>query len=146
MTKLHALFLIASLAPLACQESVGPTGPAGPVAGPVAAIATCPCWEGGTLATAFPAAHFYLDQGGTAALTRFDHANGQQIQALVTLSAEGGGSCQLASFGAGGIVEALAGAEGLSPEQCAVCAGLLRAPAATFGLVAAVPEDGSAAP
>lgn len=144
MKKLGSL--LALFAALACQETQGPAGPELPAPGPAAAVATCPCWEGGTLATAFPAAHFYLDQGGTSALTRFDHPSGHQIQALVTASAEGAGSCQLATFGAGGIVEALAGVDGLSPEQCAACTALLRAPAVTFGLVAATSEAGSVEP
>jgi len=135
---------LAVCAALACQEAHGPLAPEGPVPGPAAAVAACPCWEGGTLAVAFPAAHFYLADGGNAALTRFDHANGQQIQALVRFDGDGGGACELASYGAGGIVEALASAEGLTGEQCAACAALLEGPAVAFGFVPAAPEGESA--
>ncbi len=132
----------------ACQRSEGPAGPEAVARGPASELAACPCWDGGMVAVAFPAAHFYLDQGDMAALTRFDNANAQQIQALVRLAvgAAASGSCELATYGAGGIVESLMSADGLTGEQCATCAALLRGPAVTFGLVAAAPEGGSVEP
>jgi hypothetical protein len=144
---MYAVVALAALAAIACQNAVGPVTPTGPEesgpveSGPVASVATCPCWDAATIGTVFPAVHYFQDVGGTAALTRFDLVNAQQIQALVRLAADGQGSCELASFGTAGLVEALATATALSPGQCEACAALLEGPAATFGF-AAQPSGG----
>jgi hypothetical protein len=120
----------------ACQKPEGPVAPVAEVAGPAAAVAVCPCWDEATLATAFPAVHAFVEASDASALTRFDLENAQQIQALVRLATDGSGDCELASFGTGGLVEALSSAAGLSPAQCEACATLLDGPAAAHGFLA----------
>jgi hypothetical protein len=137
--KVGTLTLLAAFAASACQDSEGPVA-ADPVAegtapGPVATAAACPCWDEAQLATAFPAAHFYRDADGVASLNRFDHDNAQQIQALVSIASAGAGSCELASFGTSGQIEALASAEALTATQCAACGSLLAGLAVSAGLV-----------
>jgi hypothetical protein len=134
MRSTTAIVALAALAAIACQKSAGPVTPTAPEEpGPEASVTTCPCWDAATIGIAFPAVHFFQDADGTAALTRFDLANAQQIQALVRLTTDGQGSCELASFGTGGLVEALASASELTPDQCEACSALLEGPAATFG-------------
>ena len=136
-----------TLAAIACQDSTNPLAPAavdeatGP--GPTAAATPCPCWDEALMATAFPAVHFYLDDAGLASLTTFDHDATQQIQALVRFAADGSGSCELATFGTAGRVEALAATSDLSPAQCEACAAVLEARAGAAGF-AIRPPDGEA--
>jgi hypothetical protein len=140
MRRIRAFVVPAALAAFACQETPGPVAADQEIAGPAAAV-TCPCWDPATLGIAFPTAHLFREVDGTAALTRFDHTNAQQLQALVQLAPDGRGSCELASFGAAGLVEALSGAAGLDPGQCAACAALLERSAAALGMTA-LPPDG----
>lgn len=135
MSRIRVGLGLAALAAAACQETAAPTAPAETAVAPAAAVAPCPCWDEAALATAFPAIHAFVSVDGSAALTRFDVENAQQIQALVRLAVEGPGSCELASFGTGGLVEVLQAAEGLTPAQCEACAGLLQAPATANGFV-----------
>jgi hypothetical protein len=145
MKKHHAFALLVIAFAVACQESRGPMAPAeAPLAGPVAEVAACPCWDGGMLGVAFPTVHFFLEAGGTAALTRFDHADAQQLQALVQFAPDGAGSCELASYGTAGLVETLASARDLSPAQCAACAALLEGSAAAFGFAAPAADAAAA--
>ena len=136
-----------ALAALACHDSANPLTPAAPdeatVAGPSAAATACPCWDEGLVGSAFPAVHFFLAGPELATLTTFDHAATQQIQALVRFAADGTGSCELATFGAAGRVEALAAAEALSSAQCESCAAVLEARAGAAGF-AIRPPDGEA--
>ena len=93
MRGMYAVVALAALAAIACQNAVGPVTPtapeeSGPVeSGPVASVATCPCWDAATIGSAFPAVHYFRDVDGTAALTRFDLVNAQQIQGTETLAA-----------------------------------------------------------
>ena len=135
---------LAVFAVFACQKPEGPVAPVAEVAGPAATVAVCPCWDEATLATAFPAVHAFVEAPDASALTRFDLENAQQIQALVRLAADGSGACELASFGTGGLVEALSSAAGLSPAQCEACAALLEVPATAHGFLAP-PADGEVA-
>jgi hypothetical protein len=135
---------LAVFAAFACQKPEGPVAPVEEVAGPTMAVAACPCWDEATLATAFPAVHAFVEGSDASALTRFDLENAQQIQALVRFALEGSGECELASFGTGGLVEALSSAAGLSPAQCEACAAFLEVPAAAHGFLAR-PAEGEVA-
>jgi hypothetical protein len=126
--SLTLLAVLAVLVEMACQDSPSPVA-IDPVreasSGPVAATTACPCWDEAQLATAFPAAHLYRDVDGVASLNRFDHQNAQQIQALLSITSDGVGNCELASFGSSGRIEALAVAEDLTASQCETCSSLL---------------------
>ena len=118
------------------RSPVGPDPAEGGVAtGPSSSATACPCWDETHLVTALPAIHFYRDADGMISVNRFDHDNAQQIQALLTIAPGGGGSCELASFGTSGRIEALAAAEGLTETQCAACEALLVGLAIRAGMV-----------
>ena len=137
--KVGTITMVAAIAAAACQQSNGPLAPdpvEETVAKPAASATTCPCWDEARLATAFPAVHFYRAADDVASLSRFDHANSQQIQALVSLASGGEGSCELASFGTSGRIEALAAAERLTALQCEACGALLAGLAGRAGPVA----------
>jgi hypothetical protein len=129
--------VLAVLVAMACQDSPSPVA-LDPVreasSGPVAATTTCPCWDEAQLTTAFPAVHLYRDVDGMASLNRFDHENAQQIQALLSITPDGVGSCELASFGSSGRIEALASGESLTASQCETCSAILATFAERSGL------------
>jgi hypothetical protein len=132
-------WLVAALALAACQESRGPVTPdpanESVATEPLAATAACPCWDAGRLVTAFPAVHYFLEAAHAASLTRFAHADAQQIQAIVRYETSSRGTCELATFGTEGLVETIASANDLSEAACDACAALLgaRASASGFG-------------
>lgn len=139
----RAMAMLAAITAMACQESmpVAPEIEEAAVAGPEATVASCPCWDAGRLQAAFPAVHFYRGAGDAASLTRFAHADAQQIQAIVRFAEDAGGSCELATFGSAGRIEALAASEDLSASQCAACAALLERSATAHGLVGRKPIE-----